>query len=267
LSITSVTGMTDGTKAVPTDRRRALNLILLDPAELDADGSAVLVGERAKHMREVLRSEPGDAVRVGVKHGKVGEGRVVALGENRVELFVTLTDAPPPRCPVDLLLALPRPKVARRVLRAASQLGISRVILVNAARVDRSYFSSPILKPESIARSLDEGLEQAKDTVPPEIRIEKFFRPFVEDELPKLFDASYAKLLAHPGVPEDARVASDSGRAVLAIGPEGGWVPFELDLLKSIGFKAFSAGSRTLRSEVAVPLLVGQVELAMRGTR
>lgn len=244
-----------------------MNLILLDPAELDSDGTANLVGDRAKHVREVLRSETGDTVRVGVRHGKVGEGRVVALGENRVELFVTLGASPPARSPVDLIVAMPRPKVARRVFRAASQLGISRLILLNAARVDRSYFASPILKPESIARSLDEGLEQAKDTVPPEVRIEKFFRPFVEDELPKLYDASWTKLLAHPGVAEDARVAAGGKRAVIAIGPEGGWVPFELDLLKTQGFKPFSCGDRVLRSEVAVPLLVGQVELALRGIR
>jgi RsmE family RNA methyltransferase len=46
---------------------------------------------------------------------------------------------------------------------------------------------------------------------------------------------------------------------VLAIGPDGGWVPFEIDLLARCGFVPVSLGPRVLRVEVAVSYIIGRV--------
>ena len=64
-------------------------------------------------------------------------------------------------------------------------------------------------------------------------------------------------MLAHPPAPQVA--PNLAGRATVAIGPEGGWVPFEIQLLEQHGFTLFSLGPRPLRVEVALPYALGAI--------
>ena len=233
-----------------------MNLLLLEPDELDQDGTARLRGRRLAHAREVLAVQPGDSVRVGVVGGAVGTATVRGVDAEVLELDVRLDGTPPERPGVDLVLALPRPKALKRIFPVVAQLGVDRVVLVNAARVERSYFGSPALDPNAVRRLLGEGLEQARDTVLPQVLVRERFRPFVEDELDALFPAPAARLLAHPAAAAPLPERS-SARVVLAIGPEGGWVPFELELLAARGFEGFSLGPRVLRTETMVPYVLG----------
>ena len=228
-----------------------MNLLLLDPGELRDGGIVELTGRRQAHAQEVLRAAAGDTLRVGILGGRVGTARVMGTGAT-LRLHVTLGSEPPPRADIDLLLALPRPKALRKLLPAAASLGVARVVLVNAARVEKSFFQSSVL--EEATELMKLGLEQARDTLLPELLLRHRFRPFVEDELDALFPAS-TRLVAHPGTPPVG--TRPNGRLLLAIGPEGGWVPFELDLLQQHGFRAFSLGPRPLRVEVAVPYAFG----------
>ena len=231
-----------------------MNLLLLLPGELSSDGTARLTGRRLLHAREVLRLTQGDLMKVGVLEGLTGVAEVLHLDAHELVLRPLLTDAPPPRADVDLLLAVPRPKALRKVLPAAAALGVGRVVLVNAARVEKSYFDSKVLVPDAVRELLILGLEQARDTRLPEVLVRERFRPFVEDELDSLW-RDEARFVAHPGAP--AGLPRRAGPAVVAIGPEGGWVPFELELLRARGFAAFTLGPRTLRVEVAVPYVLG----------
>jgi len=180
-----------------------------------------------------------------------------------VRLAVELVEEPPPPPGIDLLLAMPRPKVLRRVLQAAASLGARRVALVGAARVEKSYFDTPFLDPAEIERNLVLGLEQARDTFLPEVLVRRRFRPFVEDELDALWPPEgRARLVAHPaaahGVSPRTRERPEAP-VLVAVGPEGGWVPFELDLLESHGFRRLDLGPRVLRVETAVPFVFGRV--------
>jgi len=231
-----------------------MNLLLLGPEELRSDGTARLSGRRLVHAREVLRLTSGDTLRVGVLGGGTGVGQVLQLDERELVILTSLTEPPPSRPGVDLLLALPRPKALRRILPSAASLGVDRIVLVNAARVEKSYFDSPVLEPQAMRELLMLGLEQARDTQLPGILVRMRFRPFVEDELDALWPRT-ARFVAHPA----AGIAASRGaeRAVVAIGPEGGWVPFELDLLRGRGFTPFTLGPRPLRVEVALPYALG----------
>jgi RsmE family RNA methyltransferase len=232
-----------------------MNLLLLRPEELAPDGTARVAGRRLLHAREVLRAAQGEVLRVGVLGGKIGTGEVLALTESELVLRPILSERPPPRPGVSLLLAMPRPKALRRVLPAIASLGIDRVVLLNAARVEKSYFESKVI--ESIEELLVLGLEQARDTILPGVIVRERFRPFVEDELESMFQQQTTRLLAHPAAASPApRV---DGQALIAIGPEGGWVPFEIDLLEQRGFTPFTLGPRALRVEVAVPYALGAV--------
>ena len=232
-----------------------MNLLLLTSDEISADGTARLGGDRLRHLREVLGMRPGGTVRAGVLGGNVGTAEIVALTETEAVLHPVLDQPPPPRPGVDLVLALPRPKALRRVLAASASMGIDPLVLLAAARVEKSYFASPVLQPDRIRKHLLDGLEQAQDTVLPEVHLEQRFRPFVEDRMDALLGPGERWLL-HPG-DEGPRTPSDDGRLALAVGPEGGWVPFERDLMLAHGFRPLGFGPRTLRTETVVPYALG----------
>jgi RsmE family RNA methyltransferase len=242
-----------------------MNLILLFPEDFADDGTVRLTGRRARHIHDVHRARVGDGLTVGRVNGQVGTGAVLFVEPDEVRLSVRLSEDPPPPTGIDLLLAMPRPKVLRRVLQSAASLGARRIALVAAQRVEKSYFDTPFLEPGELERNLVLGMEQARDTVLPEVLVRRRFRPFVEDELEAFWPgAAYARLLAHPAASlglEGCNLGKASA-AVLAIGPEGGWIPFELELLAAHGFRPFGLGPRILRVETAVPFAFGQVQLA-----
>jgi RsmE family RNA methyltransferase len=244
-----------------------LNLLLLDEGDLDGSGFARVRGRRARHVVEVLRAAPGDRIAVGLWRGPTGEAVVREASPDLVLLTVNLGGAPPPPSPVSLLLALPRPKILRKVLQAVASMGVKRLALVGTYRVEKSYFGSPLLAPEAIEAELRLGLEQGKDTLPPAVTVHRFFKPFVEDELDATFPpGAGARLVAHPGAPGllDS-VPPARGAAVMAIGPEGGFTAYEAATLVARGFAPFSFGPRPLRVDVAVPFAVAQAELWLRG--
>jgi RsmE family RNA methyltransferase len=244
-----------------------VNLVLLEPEELRPDGTARLDGRRAAHARDVLRAAPGDRVLAGVVGGRMGEAEVLSVGEDELVLRPSLDREPPPPSPVALLLALPRPKVLRRVLQAAAAMGVKRIALLGSWRVEKSYFASPFLAEDAIRAELRLGLEQGRDTALPLVTVHRFFKPFVEDALDPAFPAA-ARLLAHPAGAAPLEAVPPAGaRATLAVGPEGGWTAYEAERLRERGFAPFTLGPRALRVDAAVPFAVGQVELWLRARR
>lgn len=234
-----------------------MNLLLLEPADFLTAETVRITGRRHRHLIDILRAEPGQPIRVGLLNGKLGEARIVAQSPDGTTLAVDLTAAPPSPLPVTLLLAVPRPKALRRLLQGVTALGVKKMVLLNTARVEKSYWQSPLLAPEAIAEQLYLGLEQARDTQLPQVLLRPRFRPFVEDELPELTAGSLC-LVAHPDSAQPCP-GNVAGPVVLAIGPEGGFVPFEIDLLSRQGFCPVHLGSRPLRVETAVPALLGRL--------
>jgi len=234
-----------------------MNLLLLSVEDFIAPDMVRIADRRHRHLREVLRAGPGQPLRAGLLNGKLGSAHVVAQTAEQTTLRVALTEPPPTPAPLTLLLALPRPKAVRRLLQGVTAFGIKRIVLLNTARVDKSYWQSPFLAQDALREQLLLGLEQARDTLLPEVLLCPRFRPFVEDQLPQLAAASL-RLVAHPtsALPCPSAVA---GAVTLAVGPEGGFVPFEVDLLTAQGFTAVHLGARPLRVETAVPALLGRL--------
>jgi RsmE family RNA methyltransferase len=234
-----------------------MNLLLLEEADFIAADRVVLRDRRLTHMQEVHRSEVGDSLRVGRINGLMGSAELLRLEPGEAELRVTLDQAPPAKLPLTLVLALPRPKMLRRVFQTVATMGVSKVILVNSYRVEKSFWQTPFLDPEAIREQLILGLEQARDTVLPEIIIEKRFKPFVEDRLPAITEGTLG-LVGHPGnYPPCPRALSEP--VTLAIGPEGGWIPYEIDLLGKSGLQPVQLGERILRVETAVTALLARL--------
>lgn len=230
-----------------------MNLLLLEREDLLEEGFAVVDAARYPARGELWPPQPGRQLRVGMSDGLIGEAIVERVAQSGVYLRFACHAAAPPPLPLILVLALPRPKMLRRVLRSIAELGIKRLCLVNAARVEKSYWQSPLLKAPALRQYLVAGLEQACDTVVPELSLHPRLRPFVEDELPAIGKGCEC-LLAHPAATEPGRAAR--GRKVaLVVGPEGGLSDFELALFGRAGFSAFTLGPRILRVETALPAL------------
>jgi len=254
-----------------------VNLLLLEPSEVGADGIAVLSGVRATHLRQILRAQPGQDIRVGVIDGGRGAGTILSVDERTVTVECELEGEAPERPPVDLLLALPRPKVMQRLWAQIAALGVGHILLSNAERVERNYFDTHILEEDVYRPLLVEGLQQARDTRMPIVSIHRRLRVLVEDDLDSLCPRG-ARLVAHPGSErtfQTALVAYTNpdiierqapkipSRVLLAVGPEGGWNNFELQLMRAHGFKTVAMGSRTLRSDTALIALLALLHEAV----
>ena len=220
-----------------------MNLLLLFPEDFITATRARVGGRR---LDEIVRLGSAQ-LRVGVVDGRIGTATVIAPGE----LEVQLDSDPPPPLPLTLILALPRPKVLGRVIAATASMGIKRIFLINAWRVEKSYWKTP-----KLAHLRDHailGLEQARDTVMPQIETRRFFREFVEE-----FKPDGLALVAHPTAavpcPHDVQQP-----VTLAIGPEGGFIAEEIASFERIGFRAVNFGPRILRVETAVPALVARL--------
>lgn len=234
-----------------------MNLIMLFEADFSAPDKVRLEGRRLAHVAEVHRAALGDSLAVGVLNGRMGRGTVTHLDQSGLEMEVRLDQDPPEKLPLTLILALPRPKVLNRALAAATSLGVARIVLLNAWKVEKSYWRSPRLSDENMLQQRVLGLEQAKDTMLPELKLARFFRSFVEEELPALVENTLP-LVAHPGSPEPCP-RGVSRPITLAIGPEGGWVEAEIRSLIDCGFQPVDLGPRILRVETALASLVGRL--------
>lgn len=234
-----------------------MNLLLLFPEDFTGRTTICLSGRRLKHVTEIHRASVGDHLSVGLLNGALGKGRVTRLDAEALEMAISLDQPPPPKIPLTLLLALPRPKVLNRALASAASLGVTRIILLNAWKVEKAYWKSPKMEPENLRQQLILGLEQAKDTVLPELNIARLFRPFMEDEMP-LLAKDHQLLAGHPRAQASCPRALE-GPSVLAIGPEGGWIETELESLQKAGFLAVDLGPRILRVETALAALVGRL--------
>lgn len=247
-----------------------MNIILIENQELNGD-ETVLEDHRASHIVKILRSAEGDVLKVGIVDGMRGEGRIVSIRKkypHRVVLQLSLNEQPQQTPPIDLVLALPRPIMLKRILSQVTSLGIGHLHLINANRVEKSFWEATLLEYEEYRKHLVIGLEQCVDTRLPTVSIHDRFKPFVEDFLPGKL-SSYSHLLVADPSGEKRLVNSidaPAGRLLLAVGPEGGWVEYELEQFRNCGFSICTIGPRILKVDTAVIALHGYISACLEKT-
>jgi RsmE family RNA methyltransferase len=237
-----------------------MNIILFERAEVQ-NNTVTLTDRRAAHLVKVLGVSPGDTVRIGILDGPQGMGTVTEISK-RYPFQVRLTvqfgadedeDQEDQPC-IDLLLALPRPIMLRRIFSQAAALGVGNIFITHAQRVEKSFWNATLLNEGEYRPHLLQGLEQAIATRVPKVHIHGSFKPFIEDILPARIKDYSPLLIAHPGstAPLKDVIVEMPGNILVAIGPEGGWIDYELDRFAECGFTAFSLGKRILKVDTAV---------------
>lgn len=224
-----------------------MNLILFDGSEFDRP---LPMGDpRAIHIRKVLRRGEGDSFDGGVINGPRGRVRLEAQTDDGLKLvFEPTTPVPDPE-PITLMVGLPRPQTARKILQEATALGVGRIHFHLTARGDPGYARSTLWSSGEARRHLIAGTEQAFATRLPEITHGRTLETVIAD-LPDgparfaLDNYEAAGPLIHAPLVTKA--------VVLAVGSERGWTGSERELLKQSGFRLVDLGSRVLRSETAV---------------
>lgn len=245
-----------------------MNLILFEESEvlIETDGghsvSIPLSDRRAVHCTTVLKVTAESVLRVGILGALMYTAKVSSDEKSMHFMFIDII----PKTDLSelgnmsLILAMPRPKVLNRLWSVFGQLGFRRVILVNAERVEKCYFSSHILEEVNYRSRLVKGLEQAAVTTRvPEIGIDK--RPldvFLQQRLNVAFPNS-VRFICHPKETGHSPHFNAIEETVIAIGPEGGWLDNEVDSLLSHGFIPVTCSSRIFTTEIAVVALASAV--------
>ena len=243
-----------------------MNRILFEKDEI-VDGIATFGGERAEHVMNVLHGEVGQILKTGEIGGFIGTGVITGITRppssvSSPEITVACShDKRSLRPWVDLILAPPRPRVMKRLLPQLATMGVGRIFLVGAKKVERDFWGATLLKPENYRPLLVDGLMQAGTSILPTLETRRNFRKFVKEELDTLWPEA-KRIVAHPydGNRTIEHPERSNNRAILlAVGPEGGWTDEEVTLLEEHGFARYSLGSRILRTDTATIALLAQL--------
>lgn len=233
-----------------------MNIVLLDPRQTESDLWSITSKRQLEHLKTHVDVKVGDTLKVGICEGRRYLTEIIEITEKAIRLKPLHEEMVPEKLPVTLIVAMPRPKVLRRLIMDSVTLGVSNIILLHSYRVDKSYWQSPFL--QQLDQYVTLGLEQAGDTIAPKIEIYKRFKPFVEDVLPHMISVEQPAYVAHPYAEQNMPFAIEHPCTIL-IGPEGGFIPYEVELLEKNGCQAVSLGNRILRTETVISYVLGRL--------
>lgn len=225
-----------------------MNLILFDKS---FEQVRLVPGDpRAQHIRKVLRAEIGTKVFVGFVNAERARAEVTALSEDgSVELTVVAKETAPAPLPIQLLIGLPRPHTAKRILFEAASMGVQALHFFEAERSEPSYAQSSLWTTDEWKDRLWLGAEQSFGTHLPEVSIHpdlQFALSYLGTDAKRIVLDNYEAT-----APLSGAVDTESKSAILALGPERGWSPTERDTFRKNGWKLAHLGPHVLRTETA----------------
>lgn len=223
-----------------------MNLILFE--EADAEGLLAADDARAAHVREVLRMKPGDVFDVGVVNGPRGKARIASDDEEGMRLEITWGEEPEAALPIVLVVGLPRPQTARRILREATSLGVAAIRFFLSEKGEPSYRESRLWSTDEWQRHLLQGAEQAFTTRVPEVG---HYDSLAECVNGLSGEGERLALDVYEAGESLSQVTLEGKEVCLAVGSERGWSAGERDVLRGAGFRLCHLGERVQRTETA----------------
>lgn len=231
-----------------------MNMLLIE--EESPNNIYIIKGKQFTHIKDHLKIDIGENFIAGILNSKIGKAKVLSIGEESLKIQFYPEKNPPKPINIKLIMAIPRPKVLKRVLKHIVTFGIKEIYLINSWSVEKSFLKSSIIKNREFDKYIKDGLEQSVDTIYPKIEIYEQFKPFVEDILPEI-SKNCVKYLAHPKNAVDAPYKIKE-KTIVAIGPDRGFNNFEVKKFEKQKFKTVTLGDRILHQESAIPYILGR---------
>lgn len=232
-------------------------ILLFDNDFISGTERVCISGRRFEHIKQFHQSQIGDTLSVGRLNGKMGKGVINQMDAGSLEMDVSFSREAPLPLDAILVLSLPRPPILKRVLFQSAMQGIKDIHLIHSYRVEKSYWNSSQLRSENVEENFILGLEQGCDTILPKVSMHKRFRPFAEDILPKVMQGRET-IVAHPDQGVD-RHEPIKAPAVVIVGPEGGFIDYEIEQFQNQKCKRYGLGQRILKVDCAVSVLISRV--------
>ena len=215
---------------------------------------AALTGEQATHLARVLRAEPGqifDVVAAGFLH----RAEITSVTSDRVDFVLHEELESDSALPLHLYLAIFKFDHLEWAIEKATELGVSEITPVLARRTEKHLAQAAIKRVERWRRIAHEASQQSRRTSVPSISDPMLLKIALERESAPtrilLSETEQTLSLSHHlGAPHLASEMWDPTTA-LAIGPEGGWTPEEMNLFTHHQWTHVTLGPRILRAETA----------------
>lgn len=222
-----------------------MNLVLINQEE-SAQGIPV-DDPRAIHLTQTVGMQVNKTFVVGIKNGLRGLATIKEI-DQRLIFTVEWEKEKQIKLPLELLVGLPRPQTAKKILYEAACLGVNKIIFFVSEKGDPGYLSSSLWKNNEWEDFLLRGAEQACSCLIPEI----IHASSVEEAVFLLNPQSW-RVALDPYIAQEV-LKTNTGKlslGSLAIGPERGWSDSERSVLKANGFNFYHLGDRILRVETA----------------
>lgn len=214
------------------------------PEQIAAE-SFVLRGKDARHITQVLRMGPGEALSLACEDGRLFSGHVASV-EPELVIHVA-SELPAPVAPFEVHLhasSLKKDKL-EWVIQKATELNAASVTVFVSKRAIRDEISDN--RAERFARIVDESMKQCGRLIPLRLEFVGTFDP----ESFKLPGTHFFCALSEK--PESMSHALKRLPAPyhLWIGPEGGWSAEETQMAQAAGAVFVTLGPLVLRAETA----------------
>jgi len=226
------------------------------PALAAADGQVTLPRGEAHHLVRVLRLSEGTEVILFDGRGHEWLGRVAEAGRVtvRVDVITPRPATPEPPVPVTLAVGVLKGDQMDHAVREATMAGavaIAPFVSAHVAVAERAWRARSIERWERVAvASAKQCARAVVPTIAPVVRLEELLAGW-RDGL-RLLSVEPA----HAGISNHATPVPRPGRALVLVGPEGGWTAAELDVARQQGCQLTSFGPRTLRAEIAPAVIL-----------
>lgn len=218
---------------------------------------------RLDHVRKVLRRNAGDTFDVGALNGPRGKATILKEGSEGMVLQIEWGEEPPPLFPIDILVGLPRPQAARKILRESTSLGVAAIHFFQSEKSEHSYAASKLWSSREWRRHLLQGAEQAFTTRIPDVRHWASLSASIQYLDEQRASGQRLALDLYESTTVLPAVKLTKLHCTLALGGDRGWSAAERQTLRAAGFTLVNLGERVLRTETACVAAVSLVAAGM----
>ena len=219
-------------------------------------------GEAAHHLGRVLRAQTGQLYELSDGE-RVWLSRIESVGRDRVQ-FALVEELPAvqPSLILTLLLAVVKFDAFEWAIEKATELGVSAIVPLAAERSEKALLASAAKRAERWKKILLEASQQSRRLCVPVLG-----HLATPDKAFASGNDGLRLLLSERATASPLRTVlqgQESEKAILAIGPEGGWTDAEFESARSCAFLEASLGRLILRAETAVLAALASLNYALR---